>query len=444
MALHLPEELLALIVQCLDPLSVPDLRALARISQASKPLHRLAEPLLYQNFPGQKHANPRLWLRGVLARPGRTQLVQHITIHEFVRWRIEEESSIPKDEAEEEDIPIDEPNAEDEDNDSYASDESVDREKLTPREIALSYQHDFGRLEDDSISILQELIDNARMTPQNRGKLDDAFQASAQRAGSTNVDLIMSLIVLACPDLMSIDIQICDSFDLALLPVALTARGGTIAHLKLHREGVLDDFQGGLEALGRLKVLERREVESLVVTNDRLYDIMDFGGQDPFGPWPSLESIHLIECTMPQPAFAILLEQSTNLTSLELKDTMGSERNHLDTYGAVLREYGRGIERLVIDTRMDPEDYAPGPVLGLGNLQELDNLRELKVTPWTVLGEGYYAGRFADYLPTTLQSLTMLDWDPMDEEALEEISLLRRTPAFAGLEIYVPGSEATS
>lgn len=463
--LHLPEEILGHIVQCLDPLSPQNIQLLARLSLVSKQLQRLAEPFLYRAFPGQRHANPRLWLKGVLARPGRADFVRHITIHEFVRWRDEaaddesreahheehsnreDEDDSGDDESSEEEHSASEDGLESDDDES--SEEDLDQ--LTPREICLSSKDmSYGRLDplDLDPQILQQLIDDAKVKPRIRARLHRALtEASARPSGSTNVDLLMSLIVLACPELDSIDIEICDAFGEALLPVALTSRNGVITEVNLHREGKRDNRGGqyAVETLASINVFERRDVKHLNIVNDSLNYIMDPGEQDIFGPWPSITSISCRDCVVPTPALEILLKGCPALSMLELR----MERP-LVHCGDLLREHGRGLERLVID--VDENLYADDLQLAyeminglydLGDLRKLTRLKELEVALWGLLSSRHTARSSGNTtsvrtLPRSLQSLTLLPcFAVSDGRFEEEVELLRQDPAFANLVVCI-------
>lgn len=444
--LHIPEELLSHIINCFDSSSIEDVRTLARLSQVSKRLRRLAEPLLYRLFPGQKFVNPRKWLEAILAREGRAELVSGLKIDEFVRWR----KSVVNEQQDQRLLHDEEDSAErksEEGSDEEEEEEEEDLEALTPRELLLLPGEDsIGRLNDTYTPTLRDTIQTAKLKPKVRSQLLTAFEESLQRPGSTSTDLVLSLILLTCPNTTKISIKIPDTFEHSLIPLALTARNGPLQALSLTREGdreSLNRGQGALETLARLNILGRRKVESLFVTNDDLGGIMDPYHSDIFeGPWQHLTHIYLMSCAVPTPAMEILLKASPELKVLEVE--MEKPLEHL---GDLLRLYGQELERLAMNVKS--KDIIELSVLryetrkglyGLGNLVGLTKLKELDVPEWALvnLGKNVNRGpevRFGEMLPVNLLRLRIsrCAFEIGGADFKQEVEKIRRDDRFANL-----------
>lgn len=433
----LPEEILARIVQQFHPQPSSDdpfpraaFKALIQISRVSRQFQRLAEPLLYHSFPGHQQVNPRLWLSAVLARPGREKLVRRITINEaeiklnhrrglIIRHRHDEDWAF-----------------------TYG-------EPLLGRTWK-----DWGRIDEHSIAMLRQVIETAGLEDEHRDRLRNALEKSLRQHENINLDLLMSLIVLVCPDLHGITISVWRYFDSALLPIAL-GRSGTIHDVNLHRAGTVDHDWEAVTTLAT--VLERRKVQSLKVTNVSLkeFDDVAVDWESTARPkemaiaWPSMKHISLQDCKLPPIALGLLLRASPALTSLELKSRTGAELKYLPDHGDTIRKYARGLQRLVIDAGISwlgqakelRHQMGKGIIGGVKSLHELTELRELEATLWTLLAAdtGEPAYHLVDILPPSLQTLTILPCITMSLKmnADEEVKLLRQNPAFADLEVHV-------
>lgn len=450
----LPEELLDHIIQCLDvpsPLPSEDapftqsdnLHTLARLSRVSKQFQRLAEPVLYRTFPGHRNANAVQWLSAVLDRPERAQHVQHITVHEFVRdriadhafrlWRSEigqpPNTALWRSEKEEYEY------------ERYLLGEDAE-DNLTDREIAIARANkDSGKLNGRHIPMLQRMID---ASPENRRSCQicnvvNTALVVSQNRGDTSIDLVMTLIALACPNLQSMDIAICDGFDNALFAVALSVlgKGGAMDRLNLYREGRFHS-QRGLGSLAMM--IQKQNVKVLKATKDNLEQF-----NVAWTTWPNMSSMCLQDCKSSPKAMATLLPMCPALSSLELRSTTGAELEYLDDFGSLLRKHSQSLRRLVIDAGSSWYDcqgklgslLRRGAIGGVGSLKELTQLKALEATPWTLLFGLKDVVHLVDLLPRNLRTLTVLPCltSALKIDAEEEIRLLKLDPSFSHLTI---------
>lgn len=537
--LYLPEELLNQIVQYFDPELLKDPRenfqTLARLSRASKQLHRLAEPLLYGSFPGHRHVNALSWLMAIVARPGRALGVRNVTVHEYVRWRSGKrrektcikESEEPlaawalglgqdevdaftaskdngrnknkntdgEEEREEEGNSTTTLGGEEHDSanesldDGFAayaegdSDPDLDEYVLQRRNrLNLSRYQDSQKPSEQSMAALDESNDFRTLIAigvmHGARNVPILLYQLGKMSGKACLDTVMSIIVLVCPNLTTLDIELCDGFHDSLLSEVLNSHsGGTISHVKLRRQNDEDRTSCGVGGLAEM--IERRRVETLELTLDNLEFLGLFGectyaaylwceGRDIYKDhelvpdWSNMKSITITDCGFPSSESPCpidwMLRACPNLVSLELKSVNGERLLLLDVWGKAIRQHGQKLQRLVIDagTSWHKQEYFLAEQLevdglwGVGRLHELTNLKELIATPWTILsseeaeradddsnGEGFH--HFVDHLPPTLQCLTILPcitrYLAIDVE--EEIGLLRMDPAFKDLKIRV-------
>lgn len=106
------------------------------------------------------------------------------------------------------------------------------------------------------------------------------------------------------------------------------------------------------------------------------------------------------------------------LQSLEIRSVDGTGLPDLDDYGDLFRLHGQGLQRLVLDAgcgRQGEEQLEEAVISGLGDLRSLTNLKELDVTPWTLLDLGAPSPdggdrHLVEFLPSSLQTLTLLPW----------------------------------
>jgi hypothetical protein len=336
----------------------------------------------------------------------------------------------------------------DDDNDGYG-----EEKRLTNREIGLLELYDghAGPLDDRLFPILEQTTSAALPHDGTHHRLQDALSAS-RGLKVVNLDLVMSLVVLSCPNIQSVDLSLCDRFEQALLATALGTSPifSDLSRIKLRRHGQRDEwsYRGGLGTLAT--IFERQHVSALHVLNDNLkqFAISTYNGSaEQTVTWPGMRSIFLQDCKMSPHATAKLLRICPNLISLELKSATGIELDYLRDHGEVLREQGQGLRRLVIDAGDNwigheeklRRQMQRGTFRGVGSLIDLTQLVELAATPWTLLFGLEGKPHLVDILPSKLQSLTLFPCATSELmiDVEQEIRLLEVEPAFADLTINV-------
>lgn len=545
--IYVPEEILNEIVQYLDPRPPQgeahdndkhgtirqNLQTLARLSRVSKQLHRLVEPMLYGSFPGHQIANAGLWLNSILTRPGRARQVRHLTLHKIEWWgprrrrRYDSGRVCSSDEDTEDDdgsepepdLETDVNGSEDDDDPStiqqrrltmrqkpkrinstdtpgdsqgiaVETEGTTEQNKLTStsRTLQISREFDSGCLQGMSVSSLKRVIDLAEFGDDwtfLRAKLHRKVEELRKSGVTSSVDLMMSLMVLACTSLESLAIDFHERSHHALFVEVLNAhRAGTISHVSLCGRRGEQIEPGGAESL--FKMLERRNVESLDLTYDNLVDLgfagPPHGARDLTGDsvlnsdlqshesdlvtWRSMKRICLKDCSMPDESYPCpvtwLLQVCPALSSLELISENCSWLLLLDLYGDSIRRHSLQLLRLVIDAgsswngpKSELRLRLRQGLFGVGSLQELTNLKELIITPWALLSPPESPTSVDDpsppdeprhlvnHLPHTLESLTLLPCHipQLIIDVDQEINLLRLDSAFADLKIDVLESD---
>ncbi|KAI5357020.1 hypothetical protein Slin14017_G126800 [Septoria linicola] len=359
-------------------------------------------------------ADPWLFLAALTSKPGRALLVEEMIVTNFVTarpsWKHEDwyEPDRPeKDSAE----------ADSNDVDKDAS-VSMHEFYLKGRGIPSAINAKDARFEK-RLSTLQSLLCAAPVPSSLKSELKDRLRLCINRKKMEGiVEILLSLLLLACKNIKRIDMATCPDFAAeAILPRALQLCSKHVEDLTV-RKG---DHSQCIETVELLELFQHPFLRTITMMDEPIKPTPDYWfilsrrlplrqyRDDELASCHAFTSIELIDC---------------QLTSLEMRPSNRSELRDVGQYGQVLRRFGCSLQHLVFDGGdCDPYEYDPHQgyrdpetVGGLGGLCGLTQLRCLTSTAWTLRGSGIQSSlpHLADLLPQDLRKLVLLPWTTRD------------------------------
>ncbi|KAI5367756.1 hypothetical protein Slin15195_G028890 [Septoria linicola] len=411
-ALHLPEEILTLIVDYLrlpsaitigekrgpnfSTLSDSDraiklqLRTLAYLSRTSKSLYHIVKPVLYHTYPGFRIANARKFIKTLATVPGCADSVREIVVDKWEHVARGDEHPIDR------------------------APQSLDTQ-------CLQYARGLRRM--------------SSCYPMGLGS------AVGAELESGRADVVLTSLIMLCDNIEVLEVSVpCVDqeahreefmrarslyFLLDLLPVYRWSSESYKRYQRIRRLAIrLEKHSGIFGCTFAKRLLMMPNVDSFSawrISCSRLLTSSDSAIINQ--PWPGLRRIELRECIMDNVTLAYLLQRAPNLRDIDLHWAVQQYPLDFKSIAASLNTFGAGLQSVKLDTRNNfcrlPE---PDPHLfaariheayddPLGNLERMTTLVHLAVTPRALIGSYRYFDpkhKLVDCLPVSLTTLQIL------------------------------------
>lgn len=408
MSPHLPEELLDLIVQHLrlpsarrigekresdfnrlsehDKTVQQNLVTLARLSRTSRPLLRIARPILYEVYPGFRIVNARDFVRSLINKPECADCVRGLVID---KWE-----SIAHG-----DSPVD----------------------LSP-----------SPLESQCLQYVSSLRRRTSCYPTGMGSGIGAELESGR------ADVVLSMLIVLCHNVEELEVSVpcipersqaaafLRGHSLVFLLDALQAHRWTadshkryqkIRHFSIRLARPSGVF-GAAFAKRILRMANTETFSAYHLHCQRLLTSTDYRIAEQ--PWPGLRKIELREVRLDNVMVGVLLLRAPNLEVLDLQWAIQDYPLDFPKIAASLNTWGHNLKSVTLDTRQNfthVQDengeslVAEGRGEPLGNLRELKQLQYLAITPRALLGRPTareHSDELTGLFGETLESLTFL------------------------------------
>ncbi|CAK1357238.1 unnamed protein product [Cercospora beticola] len=406
---HLPEEILAVIIDCLqlpsaviigeqrEPnfsrLSESDkavklhLATLASLSRTCKALNRIVKPILYHTFPGTRISNARTFIKTLAKDSVCANSVQEIVIDKWEHI-------------------------------SRGIDSPIDRAPQSLDAQCLQYARGLRR--------------TSSCYPMGLGS------AIGAELESGRADVVLTTLVLLCDNIEVLEVSVpCFNevtqqeeflrarsiyFLLDVLPVFKWTSESHKRYLNIKKFAIrLERHSGTFGCTFVTRMLLMPNLESFSawrISCSRLLCAREPGTPDH--PWTGLKSVKLQDCKMDNVMLAILLQRAPNLIEIDLQWAVQQYNLDFASLAASLNTFGTRLESVRLDTRNNfchyPDIWGVSSTHEareepLGNLQEMVNLKHLAVTPRAMVG----GSAFIDFqhkvlkcLPANLRTLQLI------------------------------------
>lgn len=452
-----------------------DVRTLCNISQASRALQRIAEPVLYKVFPGSLdgYVNRRLYTAALLAHPGRAELVK-----EFVL----------------------------DDHEIYPGLPPVWNPWHTTYNQSWTYEPYHTKSSDWNVVLEEGFV---KALPQlhrmiRRMTVIEAFSKFfIEQVNEGHPDAVLAALILSCGGLESMDITISGGYFAASVvaramfnPIDIASglphcnqhsppdmrevfnlygdRLPNLHNLSVRGKPNVYVNVGPLMSLSQLRTLIMARIHGVgCMAHDRLS--MTGGRNVSALSWPGISAIHLKQCSFNVRELPQILQFAPALRTLEI--TLGTIEPFFrhGSCGDALRNAGQKLEHLTLDSRRvgwgitypanSGNTYGYEETLSelVGSLKELKSLKTLSANERFLTGPTrttcfsqrpqpavieYETARLVDVLPDHLEELTLLgsleaeDGHILGRHATEEVEQLLDLRPFAQLRsVRISGHE---
>ena len=380
--LHLPEELLAMVVGFLELPSSHDiaqgdsllvrqnLSTLAALCRTSKALFRITKPILYKVYPGVDIADPQAFADALLKDPSKGRLVRDIVLSPWNEWR-----------------------------------------------------SNWG----------EGHRENSRWCYCSTCQEVDSYQPAASRrallaARQSQVKVVGRLnhLLRQCPQVQTIDISSntldhgsCQKVLADLLSVSTLSldSGRSFDRLRSLALRNTDERKVDPDVICSISpLLARSGIEALSLQGIAIVEMFGEGFEQVQVEWPSLTRLRLFDCPLCPDSFQQLLENCTGLQTLEIISKTGEDFVDLDADGEVLCKYGTRLKHFVFDSGDCSADWTPmygemglalDEAFGIKTLRGMTSLRSLVAHAWVLFGIKNEVTA-QELLPHSLESLTLL------------------------------------
>ncbi|KAF2154838.1 hypothetical protein K461DRAFT_276001 [Myriangium duriaei CBS 260.36] len=393
--MYLPEEILHSIAAYLEFGDLP------KFSRLNRACNRHAQPWMYASLTPEYDRLYTL-LRTLTARPGKVEYIRRLTLEHWYPFEDDMEETHGK----------------------------------------------FGKPPPvEEIIQLVAAVDGFSLTPKVAQRLQKGLEQSSTDAG-------LALLLCLCPNIEYLSINAACGIEDSLVMAILAETSPELSDGSL-----LSD--SSKSKLLRWPLLKEARVEHWDTENyttiDNVRPVMflpalrtlrgEALGQEDLGQFPTplrsgLRAIFLERSVLDADSLKTLLTACPDLLTLSVHwgdacvtDSWSGSWIQL---GAVLREHGSHLEKLVINTTED-DLFFDNPHECLGSLTSMTSLRALQLPHDALLGRSYpppHARRLKDILPKSLESFCIQLFDIHDEyrqECYKQLRELRNDPDFGEL-----------